>query len=115
MTMTKKRLIVVAGMAAFGGLVLGVLAILPGRPRLTGEQYAMIQDGMSLKGVETVLGCTPGDYSLDGGLIPDVLEFTLREQKERSIFHKDWAADSPPHENEIGHQNALAIRVWFDE
>jgi hypothetical protein len=112
----KKRLIVLTSLVCFACLVLGISLLLPGRPRLTEEQYDSIQLSMTLKEVEAILGCKPGDYSLDGRLLPiDVGE----QRRRRTEPYKEWAADypEPPHENGNGpnRQDAVAIRVWFDE
>jgi hypothetical protein len=86
---------------------------------LTEEQFDRIQLGMTIREVETILRCKPGDYSLSDGLLPINMGAYGDEQQRRTEPYKEWAADypDPSHENENGpnRQDALAIRVWFDE
>ena len=55
--MKKKRLLlIVGGMAAFVGLTLGVLALLPPKPGVTKENYDRIEVGMTRGEVEQIFG-----------------------------------------------------------
>jgi hypothetical protein len=79
----------------------------------------MIQVGMTLADVESVLGCAPGDYSLlANGCIPVDLQFFAKEQQDRQERYQEWGADTPSPRYEDGNgpnrQDALGIRVWFD-
>jgi hypothetical protein len=115
--MEKKWLIVVASLVCFACIMLIVLS--RERPRVTEEQYDAIQVGMTLVEVEEILGCAPGDYSLSGRLLPLNMQFQGEERQGRADAYKEWAGDypDPPHENANGpnRQDAVAIRVWFDE
>ena len=115
----KRRLIAAACLLSFVCLVLVALALLPGRPRLTEEQFDMIDLGMTLEKVEEILRCKPGDYSASGRLLPIDMRAYGVEQQERREPYKEWAADypEPPHENANGpyRQDAVAIRIWFDK
>ena len=119
LTMVKKWLIVVASLVCFACLVLVVPILLRERPRLTEEQFGRVQLGMTLMEVEEVLGCKPDDYSLSGALLPIDMRNYGGEQQRRTEPYKEWAGDypDPPHENDNGlnRQDAVAIRVWFDE
>lgn len=117
--MGKKRLIVAASLACFASLLLVAPRLLGERPRLAEEQFDTIQLGMTLKEVEKILGCKPGDYSLSTRLLPIDMRNYGEEKQRRTEPYKEWAADypDPPHENANGpnRQDAVAIRVWFDE
>jgi hypothetical protein len=114
----RKKLLLTVGALSLSCAILGVLATLPGRPRLTEEQFDLIQVGMSLEEIESLLRCKPGDYTRrSGGVLPINMVHYAQEQQDRREPFKEWAADYPtaPHENANGpgRQDALAIRVWF--
>jgi hypothetical protein len=89
------------------------------RPRITEEQVASIHVGMSLQEVEHLLGCQPGNYTCRTDFLPLNMDFASEEQRERKEIFQEWAADTcdPLYTDANGpnRQEALAIRVWFDE
>jgi hypothetical protein len=111
---------VFAALALLGGSSLLVIAHRQ-LPRITEEQYTMIQVGMTHEEVEAVLGCPPGNYTTREDFLPIDLDMRVyaKEQEESRAPYMEWAAhtNDPPFANGNGphRQNALAMRVWFDE
>jgi hypothetical protein len=56
MTMTKKRLLLIASVPLTIAVTLGVLAMLPPSPGVTKANFDRIQDGMTRAEVEQILG-----------------------------------------------------------
>ena len=90
------------------------------KPRISEEQITKIQIGMTLDEVEGVLGCRPGNYTPRSHFLPIMMmKFYHRKQHEHRAPFKEWAADLPEpryeDDNGLNRQNAVAVRVWFDE
>lgn len=88
-------------------------------PTISEEQVASIQVGMSLNDVEAILGCPPGNYTCRNDFLPIDMRFYATEQQEIQAPFKEWAADTPEPRytdaNGPNRQEAIAVRVWFDE
>jgi hypothetical protein len=88
-------------------------------PKITEEQVEMIRVGMLLCEVEAVLGCRPGNYTYRDDFLPIDMRSYPIEQQELQLPFKEWAADEPEPRytdaNGPDRQEAIAIRVWFDE
>lgn len=89
------------------------------KPRISEDQITKIRIGMTLDEVEAVLGCRPGNYTPRNDFLPIKMEFYDRKQQEHRAPFKEWAADLPEprykDDNGPNRQNAVAVRVWFDE
>jgi len=89
-------------------------------PKLTHYQVERIEVGMTREDVEAIFGCQPGNYTYtDDGLPPQVdMRFYAKEQEIQAPF-KEWAADQPEPSftdpNGAYRQEAIAVRVWFNE
>jgi hypothetical protein len=86
-------------------------------PRFTEDQYRKIHVGMTRDEVETLLGCPPGDYAQGRDLLP--IDIGMYEPVIPSAPYLEWVADTTdePYADANGphRQDALGIRVWFDD
>jgi hypothetical protein len=110
--------------ALVGLAVVGILSsvLVPLRvrtPRITEAQVEMIQVGMTLAEVEAVVGCRPGNYTPRKDFLPIDMGSDSKERPYHRAPYKEWAADTPDprYEDDNGpnRQEAIAVRVWFDE
>jgi hypothetical protein len=88
-------------------------------PKITEEQVGWIQVGMTLHQVEAILGCPPGNYTYRDDFLPINMRLQSTEHQELEASFKEWAADKPEpryvDDNGPNRQEAIGIRVWFDE
>jgi hypothetical protein len=114
-----RLLVALVGLTVVGVLAAVLMPLCVRTPRITEVQVKMIQVGMTLDEVEAVLGCSPGNYTPRKDFLPLDMSAYGKEQQNNRAPYKEWAADTPDprYEDDNGpdRQEAIAVRVWFDE
>lgn len=106
MTMSLRRLVVVAIAFVVGISIVRVLATSQWKSRINRDGFDRIEVGMSPSEVETVLGATPGDYTVVKNALAYYLTFCS--------FRPPRDAESLPWEKQQWISDEGAIAVTFD-
>src|SRR5262245_13541972 len=114
----RKKIIIGIGLVVIALIALS-LWLRTNTTTISEEQVASIKVGMTLSEVEAILGCRPGNYTYRNDFLPINMSFYAKEQQDNKALFREWAADMPVPRYTDGNgpnrQDAIAVRVWFDE